>query len=81
MPGVDRDTAFSKSKIIMEDYPPPPKDTVKLKHREVTAQGHLKVRRVWKRTQISQSPSSALPAGLRCLAEYLLHAAPFQNQI
>lgn len=51
--------------------------TAKLKHREVTAEGHLKVRRVWKSTQISQSLSSTLPTGLLCLAEYLPDAAPF----
>lgn len=53
--------------------------TVKLQHREVTAQGRLKVRRVWKRTQISQSLSSTLPTGLHCLAEDLPDRAPLPN--
>lgn len=53
--------------------------TVKPQHREVTAQGCLKVRRVWKRTQISQSLSSTLPTGLQGLAEDLPDKAPLPN--
>lgn len=53
--------------------------TVQLQHRQVTAQGCLKVRRVWKRTQISQSLSSTLPTGLQCLTEDLPDKAPLPN--
>lgn len=54
-------------------------EAVKAQHREVTAQGRLKVRRVWKRTQISQSLSSTLPTGLHCLAEDLPDKAPLPH--